>query len=114
VILTIYCNICWQYHDFAACVLPWYEGWTSDVIFCGINFTLTLLITFVTEWLVALSTSSKIFWFCVLIMIHIFKSFFKNFVGYPCLFIRMPLKWKMLGIYPLLFECTRMCSITKN
>jgi hypothetical protein len=26
VILTVYCNICWQYHDFAACVLAWYEN----------------------------------------------------------------------------------------
>ena len=68
VILTIYCNICWQYHDLAAFVLHWYESWTSDITFCGINFTVTLLITFVTEWLVAFSTSSKIFWFCLLII----------------------------------------------
>jgi hypothetical protein len=26
VILTVCYNICWQYHNFTACILSWYEG----------------------------------------------------------------------------------------
>lgn len=79
VILTVCYNICWKYHNFTACVLPWYEGWTSDVIFCWRNFILTLLFTFVTEWQVALS-SSKIIWFWLLIILFTSSSHSINIV----------------------------------
>jgi hypothetical protein len=63
----MYCDICWRYRNFNARMIPWSKGWTSDVRFGGRDFTFTLLIIFVTQWLVALTTGSKIFRFCLLI-----------------------------------------------
>jgi len=57
---------------FALKSLVWRLNFTCYILWN--NFTVTLLITFVTEWLVALSTSSKIFWFCVLIILFITSS----------------------------------------
>jgi hypothetical protein len=45
-------------------------------------------------------------------MLQIFKPFFKNCLGHPYLFIGKQTNWKMSGVYPFFFECTKACSIT--
>ena len=68
VTVTVYHNVCQRYCNFTAGMVCWSKGWTSYARFGGRNFTVTLLIIFVTEWLVALSRSSRVF--PILFLLH--------------------------------------------
>ena len=104
VIVTVYHNVCQRYCNFTAQMVRCSKGWTSHVRFGGRNFTVALPTTFVTEWLVALSTSRNVFQFCFLSYDSDLQAILQKLFGSSMCFY-----WSsslLEDVYSLFFECT--------